>query len=56
MDNKKKDKLSKNEYLKKYYQENKDLWKAGNKYHRYIKGTEIKGFTKTKKRIIVRFD
>lgn len=54
--NNKEKKMDRNEYLKKYYQDNKDLWKPGNKYHRYIKGTEIKGFSKIEKKIVVRFN
>ena len=50
------EKQPKKQYLKKYYQNNKELWKKGNKYHPQSNKTDIKGFKIIKKKIVVSFD
>ena len=58
MDNKSIEKKQKKiEYMRKYYKENSDKWKNGNKYHssNYQK-SDLKGFKLTKGKILISFD
>lgn len=44
------------DYLKKYYQENSEKWKKGNIYHPKSNKTDIKGFKKENKKVIIEFN
>lgn len=46
----------KKEYLRNYYRENKEKWKKGNIYHPKSNKSDIKGFEKINKKIVVSFD
>ena len=50
-----KKKINKKMYLRNYYRENKENWKKGNKYHPLCNKSDIKGFVRQNKKIIVEF-
>jgi hypothetical protein len=50
-----KKKINKKIYLRNYYREHKENWKKGNKYHPNSTKSDIKGFVREYKKIIVEF-
>jgi len=50
-----KKKKNKKIYLRNYYRENKENWKRGNKYHPSANKSNIKGFEKENKKVIIDF-
>ena len=47
---------NKKQYLKQYYLNNIDKWKKGNIYHPKSNKTDINGFKKENKKVIVYFN
>jgi len=50
------EKQPKKEYLKKYYEINKEKWKKGNCYHPKSNKTDIKGFKIVKEKVVISFN